>query len=60
MCGFLSFSYKIKGPWQSGYIKPKKKYYCDYCEKVKSRKLCYRWIDGLRSCYDCNMMFKDD
>ena len=51
---FVTACGKTKGPWTSDYIKPRKKYYCDYCEKMRSRKLPFRWVDGLRSCQECN------
>ena len=54
MCIFVTATGLTKGPWQSDYVKLSKKYWCDYCQRVRSKMLPYKWVDGLRSCRDCN------
>ncbi len=56
MCGFMYNKHKTKGLWSSG---PKwaARFRCDYCNKLRSGN--YRWVDGLRSCKNCNEEYGD-
>jgi hypothetical protein len=57
MCIIITGSGRPKGltgPWFSGYIKPKKKYFCNFCGRVRGKSTPYKWVDGGRSCQKCN------
>ena len=58
MC-LIDFTIKLKkgARWMSGLVFSKKKFECDYCEKMKPKGTAYRWIDGMKSCHDCNLVY---
>ena len=35
----------------------RKKFECGWCGKNKAKGMPYRWVDGSKSCHDCNLKY---